>query len=223
MFLAHYGMALAAKRLSPKESLGATVMAAQWVDLLWPILLLLGLEQVRIVPGLMKANSLDFVSYPISHSLLLVLLWGLAGASLYLFLKRRVRGAVVIGALIVSHWLLDFPVHRPDLPLWPGSPFELGGGLWNSLAATLSLEFGILGAGLYLYLRATRPKDRAGRWGLWSMVGLLVLFYLSSFSGPPPSESVLAVGGLFLWLFVPWAHWVDRHRMNAASTEPDRP
>jgi len=215
-------MALAAKRVSSRESLGATVMAAQWVDLLWPILLLLGLEQVRIVPGLMRANSLDFVSYPISHSLLLVLLWGLAGGGVYLLVTRRARGAALMGALIVSHWLLDLPVHRPDLPLWPGSAIELGGGLWDSLAATLALEFGLLGAGLFLYLRATRPKDRVGRWGLWSMVGLLVLFYLSSFSGPPPSESVLAVGGLFLWLFIPWAHWVDRHRTSADSAETEQ-
>jgi hypothetical protein len=165
----------------------------------------------------MKANSLDFINYPLSHSLLLVLLWGILGGGLYLLITRRTRGAVVIGALIASHWFLDLPVHQPDLPLWPGSALKLGGGLWNSISATLALEFGILGAGLFLYVRATRPKDRMGRWGLWSMVAILVLFYLSSFAAPPPSESALAVGGVFLWIFVPWGYWVDRHRTRVTE------
>ena len=218
MFLGHYGMALAAKRVAPRESLGATVLASQWIDLLWPVFLILGLERVRIVPGFMAASSLEFVDYPITHSLIAVLGWGFLVGGAYFILARRAHGAWVMGALVVSHWLLDLPVHAPDLPLWPGSDVLLGGGLWNSLPLTLILEFGLFFAGLVLYVRRTEARDRVGRWGLGAMVLILSLFYLSSFAAPPPSETALAYGGLTLWLFVPWAAWVDRHRAIRGPT-----
>lgn len=212
MFLAHYGLALAAKRAAPKASLGAGVAAAQWVDLLWPLLLLAGLERVRIVPGLMAASALDFEHYPITHSLAAVLGWAALFGGVHFLFRRSGRAAGVLAALVASHWVLDAVVHRPDLPLWPGSDVLVGGGAWRSVAVTLVLELGLLGAGLLVYSRTTRPRDRVGRWGLWTMVAVLVAFYLGSFTGPPPSETALAYGGLTLWLFVPWAWWVDRHR-----------
>lgn len=212
MFLAHYGVAMAAKGVSRKESLGATVLAAQWLDLLWPIFLLLGVESVRIVPGLMQASALDFVHYPFTHSLLAVAGWAVAIGSIYFVTTRRLRGAALMGGLVLSHWVLDLPVHRPDLPLWPGSGIRVGLGLWHSVAVTLVLEFGFLALGLIVYSRVTRPRDRIGRWGLWTMMLVLVAFFLSSFAGPPPSESALAFGGLVLWIFVPWGYWIDRHR-----------
>ncbi|KPJ94144.1 MAG: hypothetical protein AMS18_04310 [Gemmatimonas sp. SG8_17] len=212
MFLAHYGVAMAAKGVSRKESLGSTVMAAQWLDLLWPVLLLLGLESVRIVPGLTQASALDFVHYPFSHSLLAVAGWAVAIGGIYFVATRRLRGAAVVGGLVLSHWVLDLLVHRPDLPLWPGSGLRVGLGLWHSAAVTLVLELGFLALGLAVYARVTRPRDRIGRWGLWTMILVLVAFFVSSFAGPPPSESALGVGGLVLWIFVPWAFWIDRHR-----------
>ena len=221
MFLGHYGIAMAAKRAGPAVSLGTLVLAAQFIDLIWPILLLIGLETVRIVPGLMAASALDFQSYPISHSLLAVVGWSaLLGLDYYL-LRGYPRGAWLVAALVLSHWLLDLPMHRPDLPLWPGSDLLVGGGLWNSVAATLLIELGLFAAGAVVYARTTRAVDAAGRWGLWTGVAVLVLFYLSSFAGPPPSERALAWGGLLLWLFVPWGYWVDRHRV-AATTDAAR-
>ena len=220
MFLAHYGVALAAKGISSKDSLGATVFGSQWLDLLWPVLLLAGLERVQVVPGLMAASSLDFESYPISHSLLAVLGWGVVIGGLYGLSTRRARGALLLGGLVVSHWLLDAPMHRPDLPLWPGSRILVGAGLWNSLPLTLILELGLLAAGAAVYLRVTAAKDGIGRWGLWAMLSLLALFYLSSLAGPPPSQEALGWGGLVLWVFVPWAAWVDRHRGNRKETRP---
>jgi len=213
VFLAHYGLAMAAKGVSRRESLGTTVLAAQWLDLLWPILLLLGLERVRIVAGLMEASTLDFVHFPFSHSLLAVVAWALALGGLYFIITQRRRGAVVVGSLVLSHWLLDLLVHRPDLPLWPGSAVKVGLALWQSVAVTLALELGCLTLGILIYTRVTRPKDRTGRWGLWTMIVVLVAFFLSSFAGPPPSVSALAIGGLALWVFVPWAHWIDLHRV----------
>jgi membrane-bound metal-dependent hydrolase YbcI (DUF457 family) len=213
MFLGHYGMALAAKRVAPGESLGSTVTASQWVDLLWPLFLILGWERVRVVPGLMAANNLEFVHYPITHSLLAVLGWGLLFGGLVYLITRRRRGALVLGILVVSHWILDIPVHASDLPLWPGSDIRVGAGLWRSLTWTLVLEFGFFFGGLVLYLQGTEARNRVGGWGLWSMVFLLSLFYLSSFAGPPPSVTAIGYGGLALWIFVPWAVWVDRHRV----------
>ena len=213
MFVGHYALALGAKRLAPRTSLGTLILGAQFLDLLWPILLLAGLERVAIVPGLMEASALAFLHFPISHSLLAAAGWGLLVGSAYWGLRRSWPGAAVLGLAVVSHWFLDLPMHRPDLPLWPGSEARMGWGLWNSLPATLAVEFGLLAAGLAVYLRFTRASDGIGRWGLWSMVALIAFFSVSGLFGPPPpGEKALAIVGLALWLFVPWGYWVDRHR-----------
>lgn len=214
MFLGHYGVAFAAKRAAPLTSLGPLTFAAQFLDELWPILLLLGVEQVRIVPGLMAASPLDFTYYPISHSLLMAIVWGILIGGAYYLLRRYGRGAWLMGALVVSHWFLDVPVHRPDLPLWPGanSP-KVGLGLWNSVLATFVIEFAIYAIGIAIYLRATRALDRIGSWGLWAYILTLAVVFLASNGAPPPNERVLAWTTLGIWLFVPWALWVDMHRM----------
>jgi membrane-bound metal-dependent hydrolase YbcI (DUF457 family) len=218
MFLGHYGVAFAARRAAPRTSLGTTIFAAQFLDELWPVLLLLGLEQVRIVPGLMAASALDFVSYPISHSLATALGWGVLIGALYFARRRYGRGAWVVGASVASHWLLDAPMHRPDLPLWPGSATLVGGGLWNSVPVTWLIEGTLFAAGLALYVRGTRARDRVGSWGLWAMVALLAVAFAAGGSAPP-SERALALMTLSLWLFVPWGWWVDRHRELIAAPE----
>jgi hypothetical protein len=212
MFLGHYGIAFAAKRAAPRTSLGALVFAGEFLDELWPILLLLGLEQVRIVPGLMAMNPLQFTNYPISHSLVMAIVWGILIGGTYYLIRRYGRGAWVIGLLVVSHWLLDLPVHARDLPLWPSaSSPKVGMGLWNSVPLTWILELTIYAVGISVYVRFTRALDRIGSWGFWIYVLVLFLIFVSS-HGPPPSERALAWSALGLWLFVPWAWWVDRHR-----------
>jgi hypothetical protein len=221
MFLGHYAVALAARRAAPGTSLGTLVFAAQFADLLWPVLLLTGVERVEIVPGLMAANSLDFVSYPITHSLLMAVLWAILIGGAHVALRRRIRGGLVIAALVVSHWLLDAPMHRPDLPLYPGSDTLVGGGLWHSVAATVLLELGLLAAGLAIYLRGSRPLSRIGRAGPWVFATVLVAFFLTALFGPLPTDtSALAFGALGLWLFVPLAWWLDRHRTGASTALP---
>ena len=215
MFLGHYGVALAAKRAAPSTSLGALTFAAQLLDELWPILLLIGLEQVKIVPGLMAASPLDFIYYPISHSLLMAVTWGILIGATYFSLRRYPQGAWVMGALVVSHWFLDVPMHRPDLPLAGGSA-KVGWGLWNSIPATYLIEFGIFAIGTATYVRATRAMDRVGSWGLWAYIAVLALVYIASNASPPPNERVLAWSALGIWVFVPWAYWVDGHRMPVA-------
>jgi hypothetical protein len=213
MLLGHYGVAFGAKRLVPRTSLGTLFFAAQFLDELWPVLLLLGVEQVRVVPGLMRASPLDFVSYPISHSLLMAVVWGALIGGTYGMRRRDRRGGLILGLLVVSHWLLDLPMHRPDLPLWPESSVKVGLGAWNSIPLTIVLELTVFGLGLASYLRTTRARDRVGTWGLWAMVALLVLIFASGFgTAAPMSQQVIGLTALGLWLFVPWAAWVDRHR-----------
>ncbi|MCH7767236.1 MAG: hypothetical protein IH916_11820 [Acidobacteria bacterium] len=219
MFIAHYGVALAAKRVAPHTSLGMLFLAAQFIDLLWPVFLLLGFEHVRIDPGNTIITPLDFYDYPITHSLLGVIGWSLALGLFYFAARRYSRGAWVVGAGVLSHWVLDAVVHRPDLPLIPGSKTYIGFGLWNSLAGTVVVELALFGLGLALYLHCTVALDRTGRYGLWSLVALLVALWAANILGPPPpSEKVIAFAGLGLWLFIPWAYWIDRRRQPAANS-----
>ena len=214
MLLGHYAVAFAAKRYAPRTSLGTLILAAQLLDLIWPLFLLVGWERVRIVPGHMPASSLDFEHFPISHSLLATLLWAGLFAGAYLVFRRYKQGAAVIAIAIVSHWVLDLAVHRQDLPLWPGagSP-KLGLGLWSSVSATLLVEAVLLAIGLTIYTRTTQPRERNGTRGLQAMVALLVLMLLAAIFGPPvESERMLAFASLALWLFVPWGYWLDERR-----------
>ena len=216
MFIGHFGIGFGAKKVAPRVSLGTLFLAAQFIDLLWPPLLLFGIERVSIAPGNTQFTPLDFESYPISHSLAMVALWAVLFGLIYWLGMRYRRGAIVLGACVVSHWLLDLIVHRPDLPLIPGSSTRVGLGLWNSVGGTLIAESAIFIAGFMLYLRVTSAKDRIGLWGLWALVGFLVLSYIGNIFGPPPPD-VRAIGwiGNAQWLLVLWAYWVDRHRTTA--------
>ena len=214
MFLGHFGVALAARKAAPKTSLGILVLAAQLADMLWPVFLLLGWEQVLIEPGNTRVTPLNFVSYPYSHSLVAQLLWGLALGGVYFAVRKDARGAAIAAACVPSHWVLDYITHLPDMPIYPGGP-RYGLGLWNSLSITLAAELALFGTGIALYLSATRSKDRAGQYALWSLLIFLFVAYFASLLGPPPpSVHVLAFSALSLWLTVPWAAWADRHRTS---------
>lgn len=219
MFLGHYAVGLAAKKAVPKVSLGTLFLAAQLVDLLWPAFLLLGLEHVRIDPGNTAVTPLDFYDYPITHSLIGVILWSCALGLSYNLMKKDRRAAIVVGLLVFSHWILDLIAHRPDLSLGLGGNTYFGLGLWNSVPGTLVAEFGLFAAGIVLYMHTTIAKDRIGSIGFWSLIGILALIYVGNVAGPPPpSASMIAVVGNASWLFVLWAYWVDMHRTLRTST-----
>jgi hypothetical protein len=214
MFIGHYAVGFAAKRLAPEASLGTLLSAALLLDLIWPILVLAGVERVRIAPGETVMTPLAFEYYPYSHSLLMASLWGASAGLLYLGLRRDRKGALVVALLVVSHWFLDLLVHGPDLPLSFGDSARMGWGLWNSMAVTLLLEYGLFAAGVIVYVRTTRPLDRAGRWAFWGLVAFLALGFASDIGGPPPpSVTALAWMALALWILVLWAWWVDGHRV----------
>jgi hypothetical protein len=217
MFIGHFGVALAAKKVAPRPSLGTLTLAALLVDGIWPVFLLLGWEQVAIVPGITAVTPLDFVWYPYTHSLVAGVLWGALLGGAYYLLRRDRTGALWLAALVLSHWILDFIAHRPDLPLWPGGP-KFGLGLWYSVPATLIVEYALLALGAWLYASVTRPRDRAGTWALWTFVAALGGIYAASvFGPPPPSVQALAITGLLGWLFVAWAYWIERHRAVVAD------
>lgn len=212
MFLAHFAVGFAAKRAAPRASLGTLFLGAQFIDLLWPTFLLLGIESARITPGI--PQGIAFEHYPWSHSLLATLVWGALLGGVYFIVRRDRSTALVLGLLVPSHWLLDALVHRPDLPLAPGSASRVGLGLWDSLPLTLALEFGALALGVWLYLRTTRALDGAGRWALWSLLALLALIQLGNlFGAPPPNVAAIAWLGQAQWLLIAWGWWLDRHRV----------
>lgn len=215
MFIGHVGAALAAKRFAPKTSLGILVFATGFLDLIWPIFLILGLEHVRIAPGITRVTPFDFYDYPFSHSLLAVTGWALVVGLGYFAINRYRTGAWVVAFGVLSHWFLDWVVHRPDLPLWPGGMAKYGLGLWNSMPVTLAVESSVFAAGLWLYLATTRAKDHTGSWALLGLIVLLVAAWMGAlFGAPPPSEKAVAWGSLSLWIVPFWAAWVDRHRAS---------
>jgi len=214
MFLGHFAVGMGAKRVAPELSLGTLFVAAQLADLVWPVLVLAGVERVEIAPGATAVTPLDFVSYPWSHSLVALVVWGALLALAWLAIRRgRPGAALVLFATVVSHWLLDVASHRPDMPITLTGTRRLGLGLWNSVPATLLVEALLFAGGIWLYVRSTRARDRVGRLALAGLLAFLAVIYVANvFGPPPPSARVIAWSGLAMWLLVLWASWVDRHR-----------
>jgi len=215
MFIGHFAVGFAAKRAAPRASLGTYVAAGLFLDILWPVFLLLGIETVRIAPGITAFSPFDFVSYPWSHSLVMAVFWSLAFAGVHYLIRKDVKTAKMLGVVVLSHWFLDWLTHRPDLPLAPGLSFRTGLSLWSSVPATFAVEVSLFLAAALWYERATDALDGTGRWAWYALIGALLLIYGASFGRPPlpGQERMIALGTIFLWLFVPWAAWVDRHRV----------
>lgn len=217
MFLGHYGIGFALKRAEPKLSLGTLFIATQLLDLLWGIFVLLGWEHADIVPGYTAITPLEFTDYPISHSLVGALVWGVVAAAAYYSwptrdTSRHWQASLIVGLAVFSHYPLDVLVHVPDLPLLGNESAKLGLGLWNNRAATLALEALVFGTGLALYLtrRSHRHPVRAGR--VLVVVLLLLATYVASTFGPlPPSMTVVAVSVIVLVLAMGvLGAWADR-------------
>ncbi len=218
MFIGHFALGYAVKRRAPGLSLAALFGAAQLADLIWPVLVGLGVEQVRIDPGNTASTPLDFVSYPYSHSLAALILWGfLFGALCQRFVPGR-RVLLLVAGLVVSHWFFDVLVHRPDVPLYPGGP-KLGLGLWNLPNTEKAVEIGMYAIGVTLYARATRARDWIGEAAFWTLAVFLLAGFMAA-SAPPPSVTALwmtAIAGAAVILA--WSWWADRHRQVVGTPE----
>ena len=191
-------------------------MAVLWADLLWPVLLLLGVEHVGLQPNNSKF-PLDFTDYPITHSLLMGMVWGFIFGFIYWLVKKDIRSAVVVGICVVSHWVLDWVTHGPDMPLVPGGA-RYGLGLWNSVTGTMVVEIVMFAVGVWMYVRVTRAKDRIGRWAFIAYVVLLIAIYIADAFSPPPDNVVeIAWAGVAAAvILIPWAWWFDRHRSSVS-------
>jgi hypothetical protein len=213
MFVGHLAVAMAAKKKAPEVSLGLLVGAAVWLDMVWPIFLLLGIERMEIDPGNTRFTPFDFVYYPWTHSLVMALAWSASFAFALAAKVRRPVSRLLLAALVFSHWVLDFIVHRPDLPLWPDHAPKVGLGLWNSIAGTIVVEGTLLLAGVWIYVRATRPRDRVGRFAFWAFILFCVIVWLGDLGSAPPTNSrIVAWVALAGWLLPLWAWWADGHR-----------
>jgi hypothetical protein len=215
MFVGHYGPSFAAKAFKRPIPLWVLFLAVQLLDVFWSIFVLLGIEKVRIVPGITATNPLDLYYMPYTHGLDAAVLWsGLAAFAYWVW--RRADGwvaAAIVGAAVFSHWVLDLIVHRPDLPLYDNS-HKVGLGLWNHPAVALALEIAFLFGGMYLYWAVTEPRTKGGRHAMviFGLVMLAIQVFL--FFGPAPaSDRAAAASALACYFaFAGIASWLERKR-----------
>jgi membrane-bound metal-dependent hydrolase YbcI (DUF457 family) len=224
MFIGHFAVGFGLKRVAPRVSLGLLIASTAWADILWTVFLLLGWEHARIAVGDTRFTPLDLYDYPWSHSLVMLVAWASGLALIYRAWKKDWAGAVAIWIGVVSHWVLDWVTHRADMPLYPHGP-KYGLGLWNSIAGTMIVEFILFAGGVSIYARATRARDRIGRFGFWAYVAILVLLYLGDrFGGPPENMRDIAITGLIATVVLAgWPWWFDRHREPAAAPPTPAP
>jgi hypothetical protein len=213
MFIGHFGVGLAAKKVATEVNLGLLFVSCQLLDLIWPVLVLGGTETVAVDHAATEVTPLDFVHYPYSHSLVMTLIYSLVGFAITRGNFRSVRVGVVVGFTILSHWILDLITHRPDLPLFFGGE-KFGLGLWNSPWGTLAVEVGIFLIGIFLYLQSATIFNRKRKLIFWSMIGFLSIIYIANIFGPklPLDTPPAAIAGpaLAMWLIVIWAYYSDR-------------
>lgn len=217
MFIGHYAPAAALKAVSKGPPLWHYFVAVQFLDYLWAIFILTGLEHARIVPGFLAASDLDLHDMPYTHSLAAALFWSLAAGVAYgtiLNRKAGTQGALAIGAAVFSHWVADLLVHAPDLALYPGSEEKLGLALWGSVPVSQGLEFGLLALCGLLYLGATKAKGPIGRAAPYIVFALMAAAQILNLVGPPPpsikTPAVLAL--VSYTAFAALAFWLDKTR-----------
>lgn len=214
MFIGHFAVGFASKKFAPRTSFALLLAAPLLSDILWPIFLLLGWEHARVDLGNTKYTPFDLYDFPWSHSLLLCCVWATVFAGIYYAVSRYRPGAIVIWLGVVSHWILDWISHGPDMPLYPGST-KYGLALWNSVWGTMTVEIAMYAIGIGLYVRTTRARDWMGRWPFIAFVILNFLFYIADRFSPPPTNMITDVawpGVIASAILLPWAWWFDCHR-----------
>ena len=224
MFIGHFALGFAAKRVAPRAALPLLLAAPQVLDILWPIFNLCGIERAHIRAGATAASPLVLEYMPYSHGLVAALGWSVLVAVAYAAVRRDVRTGVVLGLLVSSHWVLDFISHSPDMPILHGDGPRYGLGLWNSIPATVGVETAMLLAGVLIYTHATRARDRIGSIALWALVALLAAMFIGAIFGPPPPDgNGLFIAAIAAYSLLAVAWWIDRHRVTIGTADaPDR-
>jgi hypothetical protein len=215
MFVGHYGVAFAVKSERNKIPLWVLFVAVQLLDFLWAPFVLLGIEKVRMVPGITATNALDLYYMPYTHSFVGALVWSGLAALLYKVASgaKASRAAVLIVAFAVfSHWILDLIVHRPDLAIYDDT-LKVGFGLWNYRGLEFVLEIAILVGGVFLYLRRNNSIARKAGTVVFGVVLILIQAGNTFVRRPPPSDRAFAITALvFYTLFAGVALLLEKRR-----------
>ena len=213
MFIGHFALGFGAKKAAPAVSLGTLFLACQFADLLWPTLVLIGIERVDVTPGVTAMTPLDFVSYPVLAQPGRAVRVGVAVGGVYALARRprRWRRDRAAGHQPLGARRRDAPARHAADAERPGAA---GARAVVPIPATLAGGARPLGAGLALYLRTTSARDRIGSIGLWTLAAFLLIIYAAAtFGPPPPSSAAVAWSAEALWLIVVWGYWVDNHRI----------
>jgi hypothetical protein len=208
LFTGHYSASFAGKATEKRLPLWLLFLAVQWIDVMWSIFVLMGIEKVRIVPGFTASNDLDLYYMPYTHSLLGVLCWS-ALAYVVCQLVQPWRGkktGLILAAAVFSHWILDLIVHVPDMALY-GSVGKMGFGLWNYRTAAFALEIAVLFAGAALLYRTAAHKARL----IGFVIFLVAVQVVNTFFFPPPkSDQAMAISALASYMVLAlMAWWVE--------------
>ena len=215
MFIGHYGVSFAAKRWAPRLSLGWLFLAVQLLDVLFATFVFAGVERIRIVPGFTAYNPYDLVFMPYSHSLVGALAWSalVALGARALLGRDGSAAALALGIAVFSHWLLDVPMHTPDMPLLGDSSPKIGLGLWRHRELSLLAELVTLAAGVLIWLRATGGLARARVATIGFLVLLTAMLLATPFMPPPKGGAAFAATALCSYVALAGAAaWVDRAR-----------
>ena len=213
MFIGHFAVGLGAKKIAPELNLGILFIACQLLDLIWPVLVLIGIEKVSGDPLAAGVMPLNFEYYPYSHSLVMTLAYSLSVGIVTGFVLKSKRIGIVLGLVTSSHWVLDFVTHRQDMPIWFEGP-KVGLGMWNFTFLAVSTELLIFFAGILMYVTSTNLLNRKRRVWFWGLIAFFLFNYAGSIFGPtPPADApsaMIAGPALAMWLFVLWGYLVDR-------------
>ena len=214
MFIGHFAVGLGCKKIVPEASIATLFIACQLLDLIWPVLVLLGVESVSVDHSATVVTPLNFESYPYSHSLLASLLWAIAFGGMYFLIKKKLKTSLILAGVVFSHWLLDFLTHRPDLPILSDNSTKLGLSLWNSLWGTVLVVVSLFGLGTFLYLRTVDSLPGKSKVIFSSLISFLLVIYAANIFGPKPPLStpstMIAGPALAMWLIVLWGNWVEK-------------
>jgi len=209
MFIGHFALAYGSRKWGRLPSLAVMFMAVQFLDLLWPLFVIAGIETFEIEVGNTALTPLNFTHYPYSHSLLMSIVWAVLFAGVYFGFTKNRRGAFLLGCLVLSHWILDYLTHRPDLQLTPFSEVRVGLGLWNHPVVEVIIEAGLFFTGVFLYVKSTDITRKIAFWSL--IIAFLAIHFLNLFGPPPPSVNAVAWSANLMWLFVGWAWWIENN------------
>lgn len=215
MFIGHFAIGLGAKKFVPQVNLGLLFIFCQLLDLIWPVLVLAGIESVHVDHTATVVTPFMFDHYPYSHSLLATVIYGLVlGVTAGYFFKSKKVGLVTM-LVTSSHWILDFITHRPDMPiLFEGE--KVGLGLWNHLGLTVAIEVSMFVAGVLLFIKVGSLISKKQKLWFYGLCAFLLVSYAANIWGPklpqdtPPS--MIAGPALSMWILVIWGYLVDRRK-----------